>query len=102
MSLQKTEMLSLGRKLFWLIALRSDLTDELIEKKVNIDENVMFSNLMTVETDLKEGEKKNKNTKKLENKWNWTVESNCSYWNWLLMVPFILVLALTFVFPKAW
>lgn len=44
------------------------MTDELIEKKVNIDENVMFSNLMTVETDLKEGEKKNKNTKKLENK----------------------------------
>lgn len=67
MSLQKTEMLSLGRKLFWLIALRSDLTDELIEKNVNIDENVMFSNLVIVEIDLKEGKKK-KHTKKLENK----------------------------------
>lgn len=64
MSLQKTEMLSLGRKLFWLIALRSDLTDELIEKKVNIDENVMFSNLVTVETDLKEGEKKKTKTQR--------------------------------------
>lgn len=65
MSLQKTEMLSLGRKLFWLIALRSDLTDELIEKNVNIDENVMFSNLVIVEIDLKEGKKKKKTHKEI-------------------------------------
>lgn len=99
-------MLSLGRKLFWLIVLRSDLTDELIEKNVNIDENVMFSNLLIVKIDLKEWKKNNKfhlfSNFLLENKWNWIVESNCSYWNWLLTVHFILVLALTFVFPKAW
>lgn len=46
-------MLSLGRKLFWLIVLRSALTAELMQKHVSIDENVMFlSGLLIVKADV--------------------------------------------------